>query len=172
MTDEDDTNQPDVPRSADRNRLIEINLDEASLAARVSVNTRHDREVAIYDLLDENSFILNDRDDGPYKLTLGRLEDRLVFDVADADDEPLVTHVLSFSPLRRIIKDYFMVCDSYYEAIKIAPPSKIQTIDMGRRGLHDEGSLLLTERLHGKITVDHSTARRLFTLICSLYSKG
>ena len=155
-----------------RNRLIEINLDEKSLAARLNTGARHDREVAIYDLLDENSFTLNDRDEGPYKLTLGRIDDRLVFDVASEQDVQLVTHVLSFSPLRRIMKDYFLVCDSYYEAIKSAPPSKIQTIDMGRRGLHDEGSQLLSDRLQGKITVDHSTSRRLFTLICSLYWKG
>lgn len=154
-----------------RNRLIEINLDEASLSVRVNQAARHDREVAIYDLLDENSFALNERDEGPYKLKLGRLDDRLVFDVASENDDQLVTHVLSFSPLRRIMKDYFMVCDSYYEAIKSAPPSKIQTIDMGRRGLHDEGSQLLSDRLQGKITIDHSTSRRLFTLICSLYWK-
>lgn len=154
-----------------RNRLIEINLDETSLSVRVNQAARHDREVAIYDLLDENSFALNDRDEGPYKLKLGRLDDRLVFDVTSENDDQLITHVLSFSPLRRIMKDYFMICDSYYEAIKSAPPAKIQTIDMGRRGLHDEGSQLLSDRLRGKITIDHSTSRRLFTLICSLYWK-
>jgi len=157
---------------ARRNRLIEINLDEASLSGRVNQAARHDREVAIYDLLDDNSFSLNDRDEGPYKLKLGRLDDRLVFDVAGENDDQLVTHVLSFSPLRRIMKDYFLICDSYYEAIKSAPPSKIQAIDMGRRGLHDEGSQLLSDRLQGKITIDHSTSRRLFTLICSLYWKA
>lgn len=156
----------------DRNRLIEINLDEKSLAARVSQGARHDREVAIFDLLDENSFKLEGRDDGPYKLTLGRLDDRLVFDVGNEQDAQLITHVLSLTPLRRIMKDYFKVCDSYYEAIKTAPPSKIQAIDMGRRGLHDEGSQVLNERLKGKIEVDHSTSRRLFTLICSLYWKA
>ena len=160
------------PQQPSRNRLIEINLDEKSLAARISQSARHDREVAIYDLLDDNSFALIDRDEGPYKLTLGRLDDRLVFDVVSEHDVKLVTHVLSFSPLRRIMKDYFLVCDSYYEAIKTAPPSKIQTIDMGRRGLHDEGSHLLSDRLQGKITIDHSTSRRLFTLICSLYWKA
>lgn len=160
------------PTQDKRNRLIEINFDEKSTPASSSANSRHEREVAIYDLLDENSFILNDRENGPYKLKLGRLDDRLVFDVSNEHDAPLITHVLSFSPLRRIMKDYFLVCDSYYEAIKIAPPSKIQTIDMGRRGLHDEGSRLLSDRLQGKITIDHSTSRRLFTLICSLYWKG
>ncbi len=161
---------PSQPLS--RNRLIEINLDEKSIAMRPNSGARHDRDVAIYDLLDDNSFELNDRNDGPYKLTLGRIDDRLVFDVSSEQDVQLVTHVLSFSPLRRIMKDYFLVCDSYYEAIKTAPPSKIQSIDMGRRGLHDEGSHLLSDRLQGKITIDHSTSRRLFTLICSLYWKG
>jgi len=155
-----------------RNRLIEIHLDEASLAVRVSAGARHDREVAIYDLIDENSFSLTGRQDGPYKLTLGRLDDRLVFDITSEQDVQLITHVLSLSPLRKIMKDYFMVCDSYYEAIKTAPPSKIQTLDMGRRGLHDEGSQILCDRLKGKIEVDHSTSRRLFTLICSLYWKA
>lgn len=156
----------------DKNRLIEIILDEKTTPATSNSNARHEREVAIYDLLDENSFILSDREEGPYKLRLGRIDDRLVFDVSNEQDLQLVTHVLSFSPLRRIMKDYFMICDSYYEAIKTAPPSKIQTIDMGRRGLHDEGSRLLSDRLQGKITIDHSTSRRLFTLICSLYWKG
>ena len=165
-----DAPQPSLPPS--RDRLVEIQLDESSLSTRMNQAARHDRDVAIYDLLDENSFALVDRDEGPYKLTLGRLDDRLVFDVSSAHDEQLVTHVLSFSPLRRIMKDYFMVCDSYYEAIKSAPPSKIQTIDMGRRGLHDEGSQLLSDRLQGKIAIDHSTSRRLFTLICSLYWKA
>lgn len=153
-------------------RLVEINLDEKSLAARISQGARHDREVAILDLLDENAFALDGRHEGPYKLMLGRLDDRLVFNVSNIDDKQLVTHVLSFAPLRRIMKDYFMICDSYYEAIKSAPASKIQTIDMGRRGLHDEGSKLLSDRLQGKITIDHSTSRRLFTLICSLYWKA
>jgi uncharacterized protein (UPF0262 family) len=161
---------PSEPPS--RNRLIEINLDQKSLAPRANQGTQHDRDVAIYDLLDENSFALNGRDDGPYKLTLARRDDRLVFNVFSEDEVQLVTHVLSFSPLRRIMKDYFLICDSYYEAIKSAPPSKIQTIDMGRRGLHDEGSQLLSDRLEGKVSIDHSTSRRLFTLICSLYWKG
>lgn len=162
---------PSSPKPSD-DRLVEINLDEKSLAGRISQGARHDREVAIFDLLDDNSFALEGRSEGPYKLTLGRLDDRLVFNVSNAHDKQLVTHVLSFSPLRRIMKDYFLVCDSYYEAIKSAPASKIQTIDMGRRGLHDEGSQLLSDRLHGKITIDHSTSRRLFTLICSLYWKA
>jgi len=163
---------PSEPSEApSRDRLIEINLDEKSLATRPNTNPRHDRDVAIFDLLEDNSFALPDRNEGPYKLTLGRTNDRLVFDVFSQDDERLVTHMLSFSPLRRIMKDYFLICESYYEAIRSAPPSKIQTIDMGRRGLHDDGSRLLSDRLQGKISIDHSTSRRLFTLICSLYWK-
>ena len=158
---------PDAPRD----RLVAITLDEGSIA-RGSTNTEHEREVAIYDILDANSFVVEGRDDGPYALRLSIIEDRLVFIV---DTEPASgehTFMLSLSPLKRVMKDYFIVCDSYYKAIRTAPPSKIQAIDMGRRGLHDEGSRLLAERLKGKIAVDHDTARRLFTLICALHWKG
>ena len=158
---------PDPPRD----RLVAITLDEGSIA-RGSTNTEHEREVAIYDILDANSFVVEGRDDGPYALKLAIVEDRLHFIV---DTEPASgehTFMLSLSPLKRVMKDYFIVCDSYYKAIRTAPPSKIQAIDMGRRGLHDEGSRLLSERLKGKIAVDHDTARRLFTLICALHSRG
>ena len=158
--------------ASETDRLVEIKLDPESLPTRSHPNARHEREIAIYDLLDDNRFGLEGRHDGPYKLLLGRLDVRLVFDVSNESGEQLVTHVFAISPLRRIIKDYFLVCESYYEAIKSAPPSKIQTIDMGRRGLHDEGSRLLSDRLNGKISIDHSTSRRLFTLICALYWKG
>lgn len=152
-------------------RLISIELDEKSIR-RSNPNIDHEREVAIFDILDANTFALEGRDDGPYKLTLGIVEDRLVFSVGNETVETIVTHVLSLSPLRRLIKDYFIVCDSYYDAIRSAPPSRIQSIDMGRRALHDEGSRILMERLKGKITVDHDTARRLFTLVCALHWKG
>lgn len=162
--------QPQIqPSSA--SRLIAVTLDARSIA-RGNANVDHEREVAILDLLDANSFALDGRDEGPYKLTLGIVEDRLVVSVANETVELLVTHVLSLSPFRRLIKDYFIVCDSYYAAIRSAPPSRIQSIDMGRRALHDEGSRLLAERLKGKISVDHDTARRLFTLICALHWKG
>jgi uncharacterized protein (UPF0262 family) len=154
-----------------RDRLVAITLDEGSIA-RGNTNTEHEREVAIYDILDANSFVVEGRDDGPYTLKLSIVEDRLHFIV---DTEPVSgehTFMLSLSPLKRVMKDYFIVCDSYYKAIRTAPPSRIQAIDMGRRGLHDEGSRLLSERLAGKITVDNDTARRLFTLICALHSKG
>lgn len=152
-------------------RLVAITLDENSVGAANS-NIEHEREVAIFDILDGNSFALEGRDDGPYKLHLAMVDDRLAFQIASETGEPLVTHLLSLTPLKRIMKDYFMVCDSYYEAIKSAPPSRIQAIDMGRRGLHDEGSRVLAERLVGKVNVDTDTARRLFTLICALHWKG
>lgn len=158
-------------RFAGTERLISIVLDQQSIR-RSNPNIDHEREVAIYDILDANSFALEGRDEGPYKLTLGIVEDRLVFSIGNESRDTLVTHVLSLSPLRRLMKDYFIVCDSYYDAVRSAPPSRIQSIDMGRRALHDEGSRILTERLKGKIRVDHDTARRLFTLVCALHWKG
>ena len=153
-------------------RLIDVKLDEGSISRGASPNIDHEREVAIYDILDGNVFALEGREAGPYKLVLGTLDDRLVFNVLSETDEPVVAHMLSFSPLRKVIKDYFIVCDTYYAAIKSAPPSRIQAVDMGRRALHDEGSRILAERLKGKINVDHETARRLFTLICALHWKS
>jgi uncharacterized protein (UPF0262 family) len=153
-------------------RLVLVTLDEASIA-RANPNIDHERQVAIYDLMEENEFQLEGRDDGPYRLQIGIAEDRLVMTVA-ADAVPEATHsfMLSLTPFKRIIKDYMMVCDTYYQAIKTAPASRIQAIDMGRRGLHDEGSRLLAERLTGKARLDHDTARRLFTLIVALHWKG
>ncbi|HEX2839793.1 UPF0262 family protein [Hyphomicrobium sp.] len=156
------------------NRLSEIVLDPASIG-RGNANIEHEREVAIYDLLDGNSFELEGRDEGPYKLNIGLVDDRLALTVLNASqtsDEPIVAHYLSLTPFKRIIKDYFLVLDSYYQAIRTAQPSRIQAIDMGRRGLHDEGSRVLTERLEGKIKMDFDTARRLFTLISALHWKG
>jgi uncharacterized protein (UPF0262 family) len=160
---------PDLP--APRTRLYEIRLDSRSIR-RTSPHVEHEREVAIFDLLDQNHFELVGHDGGPYRLLLAVAEDRLVFNVGDETAETLMAHVLSLSPFRRIVKDYFSVCESYYQAIRTAPPSRIEAIDMGRRGLHDDGSRLLAERLQGKILVDHDTARRLFTLICALHWKG
>jgi uncharacterized protein (UPF0262 family) len=157
---------PDAPSS----RLVGITLDEASIM-RGNANIEHEREVAIYDIIDANTFEVEGRE-GPFTLKLSVIEDRLHFIV---DTEPATgeyTLMLSLSPLKRVMKDYFIVCDSYYKAIRTAPPSRIQAIDMGRRGLHDEGSRQLAERLKGKINVDHDTARRLFTLICALHWKG
>ena len=152
-------------------RLVAINLDQASIG-RARPNIEHEREVAIFDILESNRFELEGRDDGPYALDLSIVEDRLVFAVAqEGGGEPFAV-VLSLTPLRRVMKDYFIVCESYYQAIRTAPPSRIQSIDMGRRALHNEGSRVLLERLKGKITVDGDTARRLFTLICALHWKG
>jgi len=153
-------------------RLIEVTLDEASLG-RDNAEVEHERAVAIFDLLEKNSFALaGHAENGPYTLRLSLADNRLVFSVADADHAPLQHVMLSLSPFRRIVKDYFLICDSYYAAIKTQPASKIEAIDMGRRGLHDEGSHLLMERLRGKIEVDIATARRLFTLLCALHWKG
>jgi uncharacterized protein (UPF0262 family) len=167
----------DAPRLSEpatatpRSRLSAIMLDQASIR-RANANIEHEREVAIYDILDANHFALDGRDDGPYTLTIGLVEDRLAMAVASEGGGAPVTYMLSLTPFRRIIKDYFMVCESYYQAIRTAPPSRIQAIDMGRRGLHDEGSRVLVERLKGKIEIDHDTARRLFTLICAVHWKG
>jgi uncharacterized protein (UPF0262 family) len=161
----------DAPVELPKSRLIAITLDEKSTATTNS-NIEHEREVAIFDILEGNSFALEGRDEGPYKLNLALIDDRLVFNVTNEADAAVITHLLSLTPLKRIMKDYFMICESYYEAIRTAPPSRIQAIDMGRRGLHDEGSRTLLERLAGKIAVDLDTARRLFTLICALHWKG
>jgi len=152
-------------------RLIEVTLDEASIG-RNAPDIEHERKVAIFDLLEKNYFELDGRPGGPYTLHISIAENRLVFAVSDEKSEPLMSFLLSLSPFRRLVKDYFIVVDSYHQAIKTAPPSRIEAIDMGRRGLHDEGSHLLMERLQGKITVDFDTARRLFTLICALHWRG
>jgi len=163
--------EADTPAEDSKSKLVAITLDEKSTATS-NPNIEHEREVAIFDILEGNSFALEGREYGPYKLDLSIVEDRLVLAVATESDEALITHMLSLTPLKRIMKDYFLVCESYYEAIRTAPPSHIQAIDMGRRGLHDEGSSVLLERLTGKIAVDLDTARRLFTLICALHWKG
>ena len=152
-------------------RLVAVTLDEDSIG-RSNPDVEHERAVAIYDLLEDNSFAPKDDDRGPFALHLSITGSRLVFDIRREDGTPVIAHLLSLSPLRRIVKDYYTVCDSYYAAIKTQPAAKIEAIDMGRRGLHDEGSQLLKERLKGKIAVDIATARRLFTLLCALHWKG
>lgn len=159
------------PSPTSRSRLYEINLDQATIA-RKNPNVEHEREVAIYDILESNEFKLVGRDDGPYRLQLSLADDRLALTVGNEAADNLDNHLLSLQPFKKIVKDYFLICDSYYEAIRSAPPSKIQAIDVSRRSLHDEGSRLLVERLEGKIDVDFDTARRLFTLICALHWKG
>jgi uncharacterized protein (UPF0262 family) len=151
--------------------LVAVTLDEGSIG-RSNPDVEHERAVAIYDLLEDNVFHPVDHEGGPYALHLSLTESRLVFDIRLADGTPIVAHYLSVTPLRRIVKDYFMVCDSYYQAIRTATPSQIEAIDMGRRSLHDEGSRILMERLRKKVRVDFDTARRLFTLVCVLHWKG
>jgi uncharacterized protein (UPF0262 family) len=154
------------------NRLVAVELDE-SLAGAATADIDHERQVAIYDLIEDNRFDMVGDVDGPYRLRLSIVEKRLVFSVTTAaDSADAGTVLLSMTPFRRIVRDYFMICESYYEAIRMAPASRIEAIDMGRRGLHDEGSQVLLERLQGKIETDFATARRLFTLICALHWKG
>jgi uncharacterized protein (UPF0262 family) len=152
-------------------RIALIELDEASLAPG-DVNTEHERRVAMADLLDANRFRPDGAEAGPFSLRLGVEDDRLVFDVRLESGEPVRAFVFALGPLRRIIKDYFLICESYYEAVRNAPLAQIEAIDMGRRGVHNEGSSLLRERLEGKIEIDFDTSRRLFTLICALQRRA
>jgi len=153
------------------NRLVAVTLDEASIG-RASPDVEHERAIAIYDLLEENSFDPIGDPTGPYTLKIALVERRLALEVTREDGSPVITHLLSLTPFRRVVKDYFMMCETYYSAIRTESPAKIEAIDMGRRGLHNEGSELLIERLKDKIAVDFDTARRLFTLICALHWKG
>jgi uncharacterized protein (UPF0262 family) len=155
----------------DRRRIVEISLDERTVVRR-SADVEHERAVAIYDLIEENYFVPAGDDGGPYHLHLSIAENRLLFDIRSGADAPVATVTLPLLPFRRIVKDYFAICESYYEAIRTASPSKIEAIDMGRRGLHDEGCEILRDRLDGKIEIDFDTARRLFTLICVLHIRG
>src|SRR5918992_372917 len=161
---------PDPPLKPAASKLISIDLDD-SLSAGPSPDTEHERKVAIYDLLAENVFEVHGGQ-GPYRLNLAIAGGRLVFDIHNSREEHCSTIGLALSPFRRILKDYFLICESYYKAIKTATPSQIETIDMARRGLHNEGSELLKERLKGKIEIDFDTARRLFTLLCALHWRG
>jgi uncharacterized protein (UPF0262 family) len=157
--------------AADERRLVKVTIDENSIG-RSSPDVEHERAVAIYDLLEQNSFEPVGHDGGPYWLHLAVVSNRLVFEVRTADEQAVVTHHLSLTPLKRIVKDYFIICDSYYQAIRSASPNQIEAIDMGRRALHNEGTELLIERLKQKIRVDFDTARHLFTLITVLHWKG
>lgn len=160
----------EVP-SSPRHCLVGVTLDEASLG-RGSPDQEHERAVAIYDLIERNRFAVPGHDGGPYLAHLAMVERRLVFEIKEAEGAPVVTHHLSLSPFRRIVKDYALVCESYYAAIRTATATQIEAIDMGRRGLHDEAAGILVERLRDKVEVDFDTARRLFTLIYALHWKG
>jgi uncharacterized protein (UPF0262 family) len=152
-------------------RLIDVELDET--IGRSTPDVEHERAVAIFDLIEENTFRpVNDEGAGPYRLKISLIESRLIFAVSRENGDDVVTHILSLTPLRKVVKDYFIICESYYEAIRSSSPSKIEAIDMGRRGLHNEGSQALMDRLNGKIEIDFDTARRLFTLVCVLHWRG
>lgn len=153
----------------ERHRLQTIDLDENSLSA-ASRDQEQERQVAIFDLLEDNYFEPEGAEAGPYDLRLALVENRLAMHIHGPDLDQ--THVLSLSPFKTVIRDYFMICESYYAAIRNATPSQIEALDMGRRGLHNEGSTLLQARLQGKVKTDLDTARRLFTLICALHWKG
>ena len=152
-------------------RLVAVTLDEESIG-RSNPDVEHERAVAIYDLLEDNSFAPIGCDEGPFTLHLSITGTRLSFDIRRADGAPVIAHLLSLTPLRRLVKDYYTVCDSYYTAIRTATPDRIEALDMARRGLHDEGSRVLMERLERKVRLDFDTARRLFTLVCVLHWKG
>ncbi len=162
--------------STDSNRISHIEIDDSGLPAPTP-EIEQERKVAVFDLLEQNSFALPARGDhvvpaGPYRLTLAIRERRLVFDITTENQERLGEFHLSLGPFRQVVKDYFMICESYFDAVKKLPPSQIETIDMARRGIHNEGGRVLQERLVGKAEVDSDTARRLFTLICVLHFGG
>jgi uncharacterized protein (UPF0262 family) len=156
-------------------RIIDVTLDERTILWR-SADIEQERRIAIFDLLEENRFVPQrkhpDGYAGPYKLHLRVEEGRLALEIHRADDSHLETLVLGLARFRRPIRDYFAICDSYYQAIRNASPAQIETIDMARRGIHNQAAELLQERLEGKIEVDFDTARRLFTLICVLHIRG
>jgi uncharacterized protein (UPF0262 family) len=156
---------------SDRKKIVHIELDERTVVRR-SADIEHERAVAIFDLLEENHFAPKSEAEGPFRVSLSVEENRLSLDVRDEHDKPIEKIVLPLAPFRRIVKDYFLVCESYYNAIKRATPSQIEAIDMGRRGLHNEGADLLKERLADKVEIDKQTARRIFTLVCVLHLRG
>jgi uncharacterized protein (UPF0262 family) len=156
--------------------IVDIALDDAGLPPPTP-EIEQERKVAMFDLLEQNSFTLPTRDDrsvpeGPYRVTLSIRDKRLVFDIETENGQKAAEFHLSLGPFRQVVKDYFQICESYYNAVKTLPPSQIETIDMARRGIHNEGSRVLKERLEGKAEVDEDTARRLFTLICVLHFGG
>jgi uncharacterized protein (UPF0262 family) len=159
------------PDQEEKGRLMAVTIDESSIG-RANRDVEHERAVAIYDLIEENSFRPLEHDGGPYALNIGISGNRLVFDIREADGTPVIAHLLSLAPFSRIVKDYFTICDSYYAAIRTATPDRIEALDMGRRSLHDEGSRILMERLRRRVEIDFDTARRLFTLVTVLHWKG
>ncbi|SFR35194.1 Uncharacterized protein, UPF0262 family [Yoonia tamlensis] len=158
------------------NKLSHITIDDSGLPVPTP-EIEQERKVALYDLLEDNSFALPAREgravaQGPYRLGLSIIERRLVFNIKAENEDPVGEFHLSLGPFRQVVKDYFQICESYFDAVKTMPPSQIETIDMARRGIHNEGARILQERLEGKAEVDTDTARRLFTLICVLHFGG
>ena len=152
-------------------RIARVTLDERTVVRR-NADVEHERAVALFDLIDENSFRLVDGPDGPYHLHLAIVDNRIRFEIQSERDERLAEIMLPLLPFRRMVRDYFLICESYYAAIRRSSPSQIEAIDMGRRALHDEGSRLLQNRLADRVAIDHGTARRLFTLVCVLHIRG
>lgn len=150
-------------------RLSAVHLDPDGLSG-ANAEVEHERRVAIYDLIEESDFRPAGADGGPYELTLGLKDNRLQLDIAGPGYRR--GHVLSLSPLRRVVKDYHLICESYLQAVRGASGAQIEAVDMGRRGLHDEGARILKDRLEGKVELDHETSRRLFTLVCALCRRG
>lgn len=165
------TKSASKPASVPPARLTSIVLDDVTIG-RGTPDQEHERAVAIYDLVEANSFTVPGHEGGPYALTIALVEGKLALRVCEPDGCEIVTHLLSLTPLRRIVRDYGMICDSYYAAIRTASSAQIEAIDMGRRGLHDEAAEILRERLTGKVELDFDTARRLFTLVFALHWKG
>jgi uncharacterized protein (UPF0262 family) len=158
-----------MPGDLSSQRLSSIELDEESLAA-ASRDQEQERQIAIFDLLEENHFAPDGAQGGPYDLRIALIDGRLALDISGPAYQR--RHILSLSPLRGVVRDYRMICESYYQAIRNATPQRIEALDMGRRGLHNEGSAILKARLAGKVDTDEGTARRLFTLICALHWRG
>lgn len=156
--------------SGERNRLIDVTLDESSLAP-ASPNAEHERRIALFDLKESNSFVVIGEDRGPYLLAIALAEGRLAFDVSAEDGERVVLHHMALSAVRKLIKDYVFICESYHNAIRSASPSQIEAIDMGRRGLHNEAAEVLQSALEERFVLDLETARRLFTLVCALQTR-
>ncbi|MDJ1008646.1 MAG: UPF0262 family protein [Paracoccaceae bacterium] len=157
-------------------KIVRIDIDDAGLPPPTP-EIEQERKVAIFDLLEDNSFAILPRPgepapDGPFTLNLAIRERRLVFDIRSEDGAPVVEFQLALGPFRQVVKDYFQICESYFDAVKTLPPSQIEAIDMARRGIHNEGARVLQDRLEGKAELDIDTARRLFTLICVLHFGG
>ena len=155
-----------------RGRLVAVEIDAGSIAAHGPTYIDQERAAAIRDLISENLFAPEGRVGEIFRLRLSVVDRKLILEITDAERAPVISHILSLTPLRRVVKDYFMVCEAFYSAVPTATPSQIEAIDMGRRGLHDEGAEILRERLKGKVVIDLSTARRLFTLVSALHWKG